>query len=141
VNPPVVVVIGAGASHITGSYAAAERPPLTRQLFDPTRAGDLLKTVTLAQAAGRVIERDMKADSTIEFEEALRRMQQDGFSHHAQMGWPLIKPHGSVAWYVEKAVEFDPTAPPGTLSVVQTPIECVPTKRLELHHSPRLDAR
>jgi hypothetical protein len=35
--------------------------------------------------------------------------------------WSLIKPHGSVAWYVEQPAAFDPRTPPGGLTVLKAP--------------------
>jgi hypothetical protein len=181
-----------------------ERPPLTRQLFDCARAQNLLTTYTLAREAHSVITRDMRADTTIAFEEALRRLQTDGYAHHQQMalavppflqallleysesldarcvrygvlvdellklrstvvfvslnydtlldnrlaafsplnsmrdyietplGWSLIKPHGSVAWFFEQPAAFDPRTPPGDRAIVRQTIECVPTTAFNL---------
>jgi hypothetical protein len=204
VEIPVIAVIGAGASHASGAYARGDRPPLTRGLFGDGRPQSLLRTYTLAQAAGSAIQREMAADSTIEFEAALRRLQNDGFAHHLQMAlaippflqallleysellradafrygvlvdemlklpthvhfvslnydilldnqlaafsqlgtmadyiaesqpWSLIKPHGSVAWFVEQPVIFDPKAPPRDLTIRRAPIECEPVTNLHL---------
>jgi hypothetical protein len=201
---PVIAIIGAGASYASGDYPVAQRPPLTTQLFGCERAAELLQLYALAQSAGDAIERDMEADSTIQFEEALRRLQNDGLPHHAQMAlaiplflqalllaysealaahsrrymilvdellklqtelcfvslnydtlldqrlsafwpldsleryldsplkWSLIKPHGSVAWYVEQPAAFNAAAPPGDLEVHVAPIECVPVSELSL---------
>lgn len=201
---PLVVVIGAGASHASGEYAADARPPLTRQLFTGSRAEELLRIYSLAQEAGSAIQRAMKADTTIAFEEALRGLQDDGYRHHRQMvlavapflqallleysaalqpyasrygvlvdeilkletdvifislnydtlldgklaayspldniedyldthyGWSLVKPHGSVAWFVEQEQPFDPTAPPPEMAVIRAPIKSAPVLGLTL---------
>ena len=201
---PVIAVIGAGASHVSGAYAPGDRPPLTRHLFGAGRPQGLLRTYILAQAAGSAIQREMAAENTIEFEAALRRLREDGLRHHLQMAlavppflqallleysellradafrygvlvdemlklptqvhfvslnydtlldnqlsafsplrtlddyiagdrpWSLIKPHGSVAWFVEQPVVFDPKAPPSDLTVVRAPIECEPVTDLQL---------
>lgn len=201
---PVVAIIGAGASHVSGRYEAGDRPPLTTQLFSRGQSRELLKRYRLARAAGSVIDRDMKADSAVAFEEALLRLQNDGHDHHKQMAlavppflqallleysetlqsessrygvlvdellklgtnvhfvslnydtlldnelgafsplrvlddyintplhWTLIKPHGSVNWYVDQGSRFDPTAPSGDLSIRDEPIECVPASTFDL---------
>ncbi len=201
---PLLVLIGAGASYSSGEYARVDRPPLTRDLFTAERSRALLKTYTLAMAAGTAIERDKREDTTLEFEAALRRLRSDGYPHHEQMasavppflqallldysqqlradcyrytvlvdellkigthvlfvslnydclldwqlaayapletisdyvehtrGWNLLKPHGSVAWYIDQPSSFDPRAPARDLQIVRAPITCVPLSRLTL---------
>jgi hypothetical protein len=198
------VIVGAGASYACGPDGEHERPPLTRQLFDRRGAArELLKTYSLARVAGGRIQREMQADTTLAFEEALLNLRTAENGHRRQMslaippylqallmsystslqaeakryevlvdelldlpssvcfvslnydtlldnclgafsplndlgdyidtplGWSLIKPHGSVNWYVEQPVAFDPTAPE-QLDVREAPIECVPAKSLDL---------
>jgi hypothetical protein len=204
VSTPIIVLVGAGASFASGDVGPDERPPLTRQLFDCARAQRLLTTYTLAREAHSVITREMRGDTTIAFEEALRRLQTDGFPHHEQMaaavppflqallleysesldarcvrygilvdellklrttvvfvslnydtlldnrlaafsplnsmsdyieaplGWSLIKPHGSVAWFFEQPAAFDPRTPPGDRPIVRQAIECKPTTAFDL---------
>jgi hypothetical protein len=201
---PLVVIVGAGASHVSGGYAVEARPPLTSQLFAGSRADELLRIYSLAQEAGSAIQRAMKADTTIAFERALRDLQDDGYRHHRQMvlavapflqalllqysnalqpyasrygvlvdeilklqtevifvslnydtlldgklasysplvglddyletdyGWSLVKPHGSVAWYVEQPQPFDPKTPPPDMTVVRAPIKSEPVLGLTL---------
>jgi hypothetical protein len=203
-NQPLVAIIGAGASHVSGDYAVSRRPPLTRDLFRTEPAVELLRTYALAQAAGQAIERDMRSDNTLQFEAALKRLQDDGFAHHRQkvmavapflqalliqysaqlgpysdryadlvdellklpvptnfvslnydtlldrhldalspldsadsyidtpLGWTLIKPHGSIAWYVQQPDRFDPARPPGDSAFVRVPISLVPLRGLTL---------
>ena len=201
---PLVVIVGAGASHASGRYAGDARPPLTSQLFACSRADELLRIYSLAQEAGSAIQRTMNADTTIAFERALRDLQDDGYRHHTQMvlavapflqallleysnalqphasrygvivdevlklqtevifvslnydtlldgklasysplvelddyletdyGWSLVKPHGSVAWYVEQSQPFDPKTPPPDMTVVRAPVACEPVLGLTL---------
>lgn len=85
-GPPVVVLIGAGASHVCGpQVVAADRPPLTTQLFKTARAVDLLRIYSLAQDAGFVIEDEMSADNSIAFEQALGGLVSDEQPHRQQM--------------------------------------------------------
>jgi hypothetical protein len=204
VSTPIIVLVGAGASHVSGSYGVDARPPLTRGLFDCARASALLKIYSLARIAGGRIERDMKTDSTLAFEEALLRLRQSKKPHQRQMalavplylqallldyslglqaeakryellvdellsvqtqvtfislnydtlldnclsafhsletldqyinapqGWSLVKPHGSVNWFVDQDDFFDPTAPPVDMEVQQAPIQCAPLRGLSL---------
>lgn len=203
-STPIIVLVGAGASFAAGDVGTDERPPLTRELFSCARARRLLTTYTLAREAHSVITREMRGDSTIAFEEALKRLQTDGFPHHEQMalavppflqallleysesldarcvrygilvdellklrttvvfvslnydtlldnrlaafsplnsmsdyieaplGWSLIKPHGSVAWFFEQPAAFDPRTPPGDRPIVRQAIECKPTTAFDL---------
>lgn len=48
-------------------------------------------------------------------------------------GWSLLKPHGSVNWFVELGSSFDPTRPPADLEVVDDPIKCAPVGSMQLH--------
>jgi hypothetical protein len=50
----------------------------------------------------------------------------------APQGWSLVKPHGSVAWYVEQGEIFDPTAPRAHMTIRRGPIKCEPVKSLSL---------
>jgi len=199
-----VILVGAGASYACADIGDAEHSPLTRQLFDCREAQPLLSVYTLAREARSVITRDMTADTTIAFEEALRRLETDGYPHHQQMalgvppflqalllkysqnldtrcerygilvdellklqaplmfvsvnydtlldnrlaaysplntmadyvttplGWSLIKPHGSVAWFVEQPAQFAPRTPAGDLEIVTAPIQCMPTTIFDL---------
>lgn len=86
---PVVVIIGAGASFASGRYASADRPPLTRRLFETDKAKALLRTYVLANNASRVIRRRMEADDTVAFEQALRSLREDGLAHRRQMSLAL----------------------------------------------------
>ncbi len=203
-STPIVVLIGAGASFASGDVGTDERPPLTRELFSRARAQRLLTTYTLAREAHSVITREMRSDTTIAFEEALKRLQTDGYPHHEQMavavppflqallldysesldarcvrygvlvdellklrttvvfislnydtlldnrlaafsplnsmhdyietplGWSLIKPHGSVAWFFEQPAAFDPRTPPGDRPIVRQAIDCKPTTAFDL---------
>jgi hypothetical protein len=198
-------MVGAGASVASGRYAEGDRPPLTRELFDAKRGGDLLRIYTLAQAAESAMRSEMEIDTAIQLEEALRRLQNDGYAHHRQMAlgvppylqalmlgysrrlsafslrygrlvdqllrigtevhfvslnydtlldhhlaaftplntldayvntgldWTLIKPHGSVAWYVPQPETLDPASPPLDREIAVGPIECVPVNNLDLH--------
>jgi hypothetical protein len=202
-TPPVIVLVGAGASYASGSYPPDKRPPLTKELFKTPTAVELLKTYALARSAGRVIADEMDADSAVAFEAALRGLR-DGPRHHQQMAlavapflqalmieyatalqpdafrysalvnqllklpthvcfvslnydtlldnelaafsplgslesyvanplnWSLIKPHGSVAWFVDQRQAFDAKAPPLDMTVIRQPIQCVPTTGLVL---------
>jgi hypothetical protein len=47
-------------------------------------------------------------------------------------GWSLVKPHGSVAWFIEQPQVFDPKTPPPDMSVVRAPISCEPVLGLTL---------
>jgi hypothetical protein len=204
VSTPILVLVGAGASFASGDVGTDERPPLTRQLFSCARAQRLLTIYTLAREADSVITRDMRSNTTIAFEEALRRLETDGYPHHQQMalavppflqalmleysqildsrcfrygilvdellklrstvvfvslnydtlldnrlaafsplnsmrdyietplGWSLIKPHGSVAWFFEQSSAFDPRTPPGDRPITRKAIECVPTTAFDL---------
>jgi len=85
VNTPAIVIVGAGASHVSGDYRSQDQPPLTSQLFDTPRARELLKTYTLARQARGAIKREMAAHTAIAFEKALRHLREDGQPHHAQM--------------------------------------------------------
>ncbi|MGA2470272.1 MAG: hypothetical protein ABSG64_06245 [Solirubrobacteraceae bacterium] len=201
---PIVVLVGAGASHVSEAGIPKERTPLTWDLFSCDRAKALLPIYTLANEASSVIRRYMKANTAIAFEDALKRLETDGHAHHEQMAlavppflqalmleysqslqtrcsrygvlvdellklraplvfvslnydtlldntlaayspldtldsyieaplrWSLIKPHGSVAWYVAQPAAFDPRTPPGGLAVKEAPIECVPTTTFDL---------
>lgn len=203
-SAPIIVLVGAGASFASADVGTNERPPVTRQLFGCARAQALLTIYTLAREAHSVISRDMRSDTTIAFEDALRRLQSDGYPHHQQMalavppflqallleysqdldarcvrygilvdellklrstvvfvslnydtlldnrlaafsslnsmrdyiesplGWSLIKPHGSVAWFFEQPEAFDPRTPPGDRPIVRQTIECVPTSAMDL---------
>lgn len=82
---PVVAILGAGASLASGNYPADLRPPLTRDLFSGLRANALLREYPLARKAGRLIARDMKADTTLAFEQALLGLRTDGNPQHAHM--------------------------------------------------------
>jgi hypothetical protein len=46
--------------------------------------------------------------------------------------WSLLKPHGSVNWFVQQDRPFDPTAPPEDLEVAHGPIQCNPARLLSL---------
>lgn len=203
-STPIIVLVGAGASFASGDVGTDERPPLTRQLFDCNGARGLLPIYTLAREARSVITREMRTDTTIAFEEALRRLETDGYPHHQQMavavppflqalllgysrsldarcvrygilvdellklrstvvfislnydtlldnrlaafsplnsmrdyietplGWSLIKPHGSVAWFFDQPALFDPRTPPGDRPIVRQAIHCVPTTAFDL---------
>jgi hypothetical protein len=48
------------------------------------------------------------------------------------LGWSLIKPHGSVAWFFEQPAAFDPRTPPGDRPIIRQGIECVPTSAFDL---------
>jgi len=65
------------------------RPPLTRSLFSTPAAHDLLKTYALAQSAGDAVVREMRDDSTLAFEQALRNLRDDGHAHHLLMSMAL----------------------------------------------------
>ena len=83
---PIVVLVGAGASYASADVGSQERTPLTRDLFDCFQAQKLLAIYTLAREARGVIKREMAAsDTTIAFEEALRKLETDGHRHHEQM--------------------------------------------------------
>ncbi len=58
----------------------------------------------------------------------------DALAHYinAPQGWSLVKPHGSVSWFVEQPDHFDPAAPPVHMSLSQGPIQCEPVKGLTL---------
>ena len=86
---PVVVIIGAGASYASGQYEVAQRPPLTRGLFESTKARALLRTYVLANNASRAVRRLMQADDTVAFEQALRSLREDGHPHRQQMSLAL----------------------------------------------------
>lgn len=88
-NVPVVALIGAGASYASGDYEAEARPPLTRDLFSTLDAVELLRTYVLAQGASQVVEREMRQDSTLAFEQALRSLREDGHEHHRLMSLAL----------------------------------------------------
>ena len=210
---PIIVLVGAGVSFACGDVGTDERPPLTRQLFSCSRAERLLTTYTLAREAHSVITREMRSDTTIAFEEALKRLQTDGYAHHQQMavavppflqalwleygesldsrcvrygilvdellklrttvvfvslnydtlldnrlaafsplnsmrdyidtplGWSLIKPHGSVAWFFEQTAALDPRTPPGDRPIVRQVIECRPTTAFDLADLRASDSR
>lgn len=199
VTVPVVAIIGAGASYASGDYAGHERPPLTRDLFRVPAARALLRKYPLAQKAGQVVERDMKADTTLAFEQALLNLRQDSHDHRrmqsialplylqelllnvsnalyekatrydalldellklpthvhfvslnydvlldnrlgafhrlssmesyisASPRWSLIKPHGSVNWFVELTTRFEQANPGLHVDIPHGPIECVPS--------------
>lgn len=79
---PIVVLIGAGASYASGDFAAANRPPLTRDLFATDKAKALLRTYLLANNASRAIRSLMHADDTVAFEQALRSLREDDENPH-----------------------------------------------------------
>jgi hypothetical protein len=75
---PVVVIVGAGASLVSGTYDETEAPPLTAQLFDHPHALQLLPQYPLAQMAGRHIQRRVSADDPVALEEILLELRTSG---------------------------------------------------------------
>lgn len=207
---PVIAIVGAGASHASGTYANEARPPLTKDLFKGERAEEVFRTHRLAQKASRIIARDMRADSGLALEKALRALREDGNPQHAQMAfdvplylqelllgysrdigghaerydalvdellklstsihfvslnydvlldnclsphfplreindyvvmrsgtrvknWSLIKPHGSINWFVEVAQRFDPRSPEPGIRIPHGPISCLPSDAFDLN--------
>lgn len=61
------------------------RPPLTVELFDEVRFGQLLETYDLAHQAGRYIARQQAEDSALALERALHGLRTSGFQHHRHM--------------------------------------------------------
>jgi hypothetical protein len=83
---PVVVLIGAGASYASGPYPPGDRPPLTTELFSGERAKNKFQTHGLARMASEIIERDMRGNGSLAFEEALKRLLAHPSSHRQLMG-------------------------------------------------------
>lgn len=48
------------------------------------------------------------------------------------LGWSLIKPHGSMAWFFEQPAAFDPRTPAGDQPIVRQDIQCEPTTAFDL---------
>jgi hypothetical protein len=86
-QPPLIVILGAGASASSGHYHWREGivPPLTVQLFDEADYEKQLVAHPLAQQAGRHINRRRAADDALALEQALRELATSDHAHHRLM--------------------------------------------------------
>jgi hypothetical protein len=90
---PLVAILGAGASRGCGDFdervvrlgTDVRIPPLTVDLFDESKYGDVLRKYDLAHQAGRFIEEERAQDNALGLEAALHRLSTSNHTHHRHM--------------------------------------------------------
>lgn len=82
--PPLICILGAGASLGSGEYGRSLRPPLTTDLFSDDY-DDILSSYPLAHQAGRHIMSRIRSDDTIGLEKVLRDLRESAHAHRRQM--------------------------------------------------------
>lgn len=91
---PLIVILGAGASRGSGEFDETRFrvgshdvrvPPLTVDLFDESKYGDVLREYDLAHQAGRLITEERAQDGALGLEAALHRLSTSHYAHHVHM--------------------------------------------------------